>query len=509
MQEQKPTINYKKHVRSQFTVDERELRPITEATYLTTENAWRYRAILSYFYTQHEKLRHYLYPEDIYNYLKQNSYFTQYSEEQLQTDLKQLSDWKNIIPRQETGRVATIEDFKKKKFRYQCTPYTVEIERMVERLQGLGQSFGGSLEATLFDRLLAALRLFVTETMGGQGAQLNQAWEDVYSYFRKIVENASDYIAYLKSEKVEEHMMSDAFLAYKDAFADYIKRFILDLQKTSYTIEAVLKELSFEQFTEAAGRIADYQLSIPRMDERLERTALVDKYQEQWTSLLEWFLGSFGRDSELVSLERETTETIRRITRFAQRLGEKHQTLRSRYRDYLFLAKWFARLDDLNEAHKLSSVLFGASGIRHIYAEPAVSEDMYGDLWENDPTVVSVKPSVATYREKTRPGAVVDHASKQAATLAEYLKQRTEEEEMINALVSDNRITVARLGCQPAFIRKTLLGWIGRCMANPEKISKTETGRRVRLMTLSDQEIRLECTDGCLILPDFVFEFLA
>lgn len=490
-------------------MDERDLRPITEAAYLTTENAWRYRAILRYFYTQHEKLRHYLYPEEIYSHLRQNPYFEQYTEDQLQTDLKQLSEWKNIIPRQETGRVATIEDFKKKKFRYQCTPYTVEIERMVERLSELGQSFGGSLEATLFDRLLAALGRFISEVDSTDGAQLKQAWEDVYDYFRKIVENASDYIAYLKSEKVEERMMSEAFLAYKDAFADYIKQFILGLQKTSYSIEASLKQLNSDQFLKAAGRIADYQLSIPRLEERLDHSGLVEKYHEQRTSINEWFLGSFGRDSELASLERETTETIRRITRFAQRLGEKHHSLRSRRRDYLFLASWFAGIDNIAEAHKLASVLFGTMGIRHIYAEPADSEDMYRELWESSPTVVTIKPSVANYREKTRPGAIISHSVQQQEALTEYLRERAAEEALLNSLIVDNRITVANLTSQPAFVRKTLLNWVGRCMANKERITKTEIGRRIRLITLSNRQITLECTDGKLTLPDFAFEFLA
>jgi len=489
-------------------LEAKDLRPITEATYLTTDNAWRYRAILRYFYIQHEKLRHYLYPEELYSYLKQEPYFAQYKEEQLQADLKQLADWKNIIPRQETGRVATIEDFKKKKFRYQCTPYTVEIERMVEKLSELGQSFGGSLEATLFDRLLNSLQRFVAEAERTDGARLNQAWEDVYSYFRKIVENASDYIAYLKSEKVEERMMSDAFLAYKDAFADYIRRFVLDLQKTSYNIEMVLHQLAAERFQAIAGRIADYQLSIPRMDERLDRNGLIEKCQDQWISLCDWFLGSLGRDSELIALERETTETIRRITRFAQRLGERHQVMRSRYRDYLFLAGWFARTEDIDEAHKLAAVLFGTSGIRHIYAESAASDDMYGDLWGNEPTVITVKPSVAGYREKTRPGAVIDRSAQQAEARAAYLKERAVEESVLDSLVVDNRIAVAELDRQPAFIRKTLLNWVGRCMANAERITKTETGRKVRLLTVSNRQITLECTDGRLTMPDFAFEFL-
>jgi len=133
------------------------LKPITEATYLTVENAWRYRAILRYFYEQHERIRQFLFPDEIYHFLKQYEAFRGYTMEMLQTDLDQLVKWKNLMARQETGRVRTIEEFKKKRFRYQCSPYTVEIERMVKSLENMGGSFGGSLEKTLFDRLYESI----------------------------------------------------------------------------------------------------------------------------------------------------------------------------------------------------------------------------------------------------------------------------------------------------------------------------------------------------------------
>jgi len=69
-------------------MDDIRLRTISEATYLTTDNAWRYRSILHYFYVEHEKLRQYLFPEDIYGHLKESPYFKEYTEEQLHGDLK-------------------------------------------------------------------------------------------------------------------------------------------------------------------------------------------------------------------------------------------------------------------------------------------------------------------------------------------------------------------------------------------------------------------------------------
>ena len=93
------------------------LNSVSEVTYLTTGSAWRYRAILRYFYLQHEQLRYYLFPEEVLEFLKESPHFADYTEELLQQDLTQLVSWKNLIPRQDTGKVHSIEDFKKKRFR--------------------------------------------------------------------------------------------------------------------------------------------------------------------------------------------------------------------------------------------------------------------------------------------------------------------------------------------------------------------------------------------------------
>ena len=66
-------------------------------------------------------------------------------------------------------------------------------------------------------------------------------------------------------------MKSEAFLTYKDAFAEYIRRFILGLQKSSYNIESLLKQISAADMEAAAAKIAEYQLSIPRLEEAVER----------------------------------------------------------------------------------------------------------------------------------------------------------------------------------------------------------------------------------------------
>src|SRR5690625_1919025 len=133
-------------------------KKVTEASYLTVDKAWSYRAILRYFYIQHERMREFLFPEEVYAHLKTLQGFEEYKVEELHQDLDQLVRWNNLIARQETGRARTIDEFKKRRFRYQCTPYTVEFERMLIEMERGGNVFGGSLEKREFERLYHTLK---------------------------------------------------------------------------------------------------------------------------------------------------------------------------------------------------------------------------------------------------------------------------------------------------------------------------------------------------------------
>ncbi len=489
-------------------MNEHDLRPIVETSYLNRDNSWRYRAILHYCFVQHERLHHYVYPEEILQALKAISYFRDYTEEQLQQDLKQLVEWKNLIPRQETGRVQTIDDFKRKKFRYQCTPYTIEIERMVAKLQSLGDSFGGSLEATLFERLQLALARLLEQGLALEDGELNQSFEDLYGYFRKMVQNAADYLAHLKSDKVEEQMMTEAFVVYKNAFTQYLQNFVLSMQRSSFKIEALLKKIPPDQMWQIAARLADYQRNIPRIDAQPSREEWIDNYLDKYRSLAEWFLGRAGHPSELWSLQNETTETIRRITRFAQRLSERSQAFRSRRHDYLHLAGWFGQLDDVRVAHQLAALLFGLAQTRHFHGELRTSDDIDRQVWEEPPTLITVLPRISGYREKTRPGAIIDRRREKQEVLREYLAQQRRNEILIDDLIVDQRIILADLPAIDSYVRKTLLGWIARCSQSRDRLIQTETGRRIRLIDdPSRRRILLQCTDGVLEMPNYILEF--
>jgi len=135
-----------------MNISDKLIKPIIETKYLHVENTDRYRIIIRYFYLQYEKLKYWIYQEEVYEALVSQDYFKDYTIEQCQQNLIVLADWKNLLKMQDTKKVATVEEFKNRKFRYQLSEYSVVIERMVLRLENL-RIEGSSLEPTLLERI--------------------------------------------------------------------------------------------------------------------------------------------------------------------------------------------------------------------------------------------------------------------------------------------------------------------------------------------------------------------
>jgi len=135
-----------------MNVNDKLLKPIVGAKYLNVENTNRYRTIIRFFYQQYEKLKYWMYQEEVYEELISYEYFNEYTLEQCQQDLSALVEWKNLLTMQDTKKVSTNEEFKNKKFRYQLSEYSVEIERMVIKLENLLIE-GALLEPNLLERI--------------------------------------------------------------------------------------------------------------------------------------------------------------------------------------------------------------------------------------------------------------------------------------------------------------------------------------------------------------------
>lgn len=488
-------------------IRENLFKQITETKYLTTDNTWRYRTIIRYFFLQYEKMKYWLYKEELFEELKKSPYFIEYTMDQCKQDLDVLVEWNNLIPVQDTAKVSTVEEFKNKQFRYQLSEYSVEIERMTIRLENLKVE-SASLEPSLLERLRIELNRFksmVDEDMNIVGNWWNSINED----FKRLNQNYQDYIRDLYSIKAEEMMRTKEFLVFKDIFIDYLRDFVKGLQQNSYAIEAIIREITIEDEEKIINKILEYNISIPRIDIEISEEDIRENIKGRWINLKNWFTGDGERESEVSKLFDITNEIIRKITRFAFQIVETRNSAANRKEEYKKICEMFLCLDDIEEAHKLSSLVFGIFNTRHIKADIIrKTESINMGIYEEEPYEITIKPRIRTYREKSEKSPIPDNKERKEEALKRIIEERENEVNIMENYIIDGEIDFAKLPKIESHIRTTLLRWLTKAIGSLDNTSKTEDGRIFKVIFPKNDEICiLNCEDGELQMPAYKIIF--
>lgn len=484
------------------------MKQVVETSYLTAPLAAQYRAILRFFYEQHERMRDYITPEEVLRHLHSIPQLMDVDEEQLHQNLAQLVIWNNLSARQDMTNARTIEEYKKKRFRYQPTPYTIEIERMLIGLEKIvDNKFSGSLESSQFENLLEALQELTHPPT--TPAMCMKIWVNIIDCFEKIRKSTAGYIAYITSEKTEQRMQTEAFLVYKAQFTTYLRDFIVSLQSTSNQIIGILQAQTIKEMQPFFMKLMEKEKTTPHIEEEIAVTEeqLLEKYTAHFQSIKRWFIDIDGQKSELNMLQWQTNEVIRRITRYVQRLGERQHHFKSRRNDYLHLAKWFANCDTMEEAHKTSAIVFGAMQVKHLQVKTYTTDDLYRDTWDEKPEKVLIKPRTNRYREKTKATGIQLKTEKKKIQKERYLKERKQQQQAVENYFEQGFIQLAELGIVEPFMRKLILTWMSQARGNKDGLVTTDTGALLRV-TVRKEKIILRAMDGNLHMNDVLIERL-
>ena len=130
---------------------------IQETSYLSVPGVAHYRTIMRKMFIENESMHYQLYKEEIFQLVKEDEGFKDYTIDDLKLDLDQLVTWNNLIAVQDPGIVHTIAEYKNKQFRYSMSERAVEIERLTIKLENLSIQ-SASLSTNYFLRIDEALK---------------------------------------------------------------------------------------------------------------------------------------------------------------------------------------------------------------------------------------------------------------------------------------------------------------------------------------------------------------
>ncbi|MCI7108115.1 MAG: TIGR02677 family protein [Agathobacter sp.] len=488
-------------------VTDKLTKALTEAKYLNADNVSRYRCIMRIFFENYEKLRYWLYQEDVYAQMIQDPFFADYKPEQCQQDLAMLVEWKNLNTIQDTRKVSSIEEFKNKKFRYQMSEYSVEIERLVIRLENLFIE-GASLEPTLLERIRINVARF-PQMADEDTDKVYTWWTDLNNDFVRLNQNYQDYIRDLNSVKAEEMMHTKQFLVFKDRLVEYLRNFIKGLQRNVGVIEEDLRMLDAEVKQQVFEKIIQYELLIPRMDVEISRELIEEKTKGRFQSIYDWFVSANGEENEAGKLFDATNEIIRRITRYAAQLSEKNAFGANRREEYRKVAELFLKCEDVQQAHRMSAMVFGMERPYHLKGDlERETDSMNLGVYEEQPFSVMLKPRVRTYREKSNRSAIRESAEEKQKTRQRLMEQQIEDAKKLRDLERDGRIDFDALPVIEAHVREILLKWLSDAMEDPAGAARTEDGRRYVLdMSRKKERCVIHCEDGNFTMPKLAIVF--
>lgn len=483
-------------------------KPILETKYLSTENAWRYRCIMRTFFIFDQRYKHWLYKEDIYDEMKKIDMFDDYAMDQCKQDLDALVQWGNLSAVQDTNKVATYQQFVNKQFRYQMTEYAIEIERMTVRLENIFIE-GGSLEPTLLERIKDELKEL--KTMCHQDEKTAGTWWSLLSAdFQRLNQNYQDYIRDWYSLKAEELMKTKSFLLYKEKFIEYLRNFIKELQQYAQEIEHILKQVTEKEGKSIIEKVSHYEHEIPRLDmEEVQYEEIFENIRDKYQSIKNFFLGDSGRESEVEKILSMTNEIIRRITRHAANILEMSNQFSSRKEEYKKVADMFLQCRDIEQAHLLSSQVFGISGYKHFQGNvQRETESINSSIFDEKSCLIITKPKIRHYRERIVKTAIKDHWAEKQKAREKILAQRQQEKSVMDTYIQKRTVDFAHIEDLQPFVRETLLRWLAKAMQESNYCSITEYGQKYRIVNPKEtKRCVLKCDDGDLDMPAYQIEF--
>ena len=486
-----------------------ELQAINETSYLSVPNAPVYRKIMRCFYREYEKMNFKMYKEDIFQLLKKDELFRDYTMEQLVLDLDMLVKWKNLTPIQDPGRVYTIAEYKNKQYQYTMSEYAVEIERLTVRLENIFVE-SGNLSTNFFVRLEKSLdeaELMQTASL----KEVNEWWNLMQEDFRRLNQNYQDYLRDFYSGKSEQLMKSVEFIVHKDKFIKYLNEFIQEMQRHSRKIERLLEKNTLLIENSILEKVVQSELEIPHATLEIRGNAepsIRENVMGKWNSLKNWFIDSNGRECECKKVLKITNDIIRSIIQNAALIVQIQNWGISRKDDYKKFLHMFLQCEDLDEARRLSAHVFGVQKIQHFKTIEAREEDSINNsVYDEEPSAYLLKPHTRNYREKKDKRGFEDKTFQKMIQREAYLKQARKQKEIVMHYIRDNKITFSEIDeTVEESTRAVFLQWISLANMSSQKTGRTEYGQEYRL-TRKDGTCVLKCEDGNLVMPSYILEF--
>lgn len=458
--------------------------------HVTADKVAGYRAIMDLFAAAKRQFRLHLRPDEVLVEVRWPG--EQPSLEALQVMLDQLTEWGNLQAQVDNARVATIEDFYRRRLLYRMSPGGEAVEAGLQAFVA-ALSRRGELQSVALDDILA--RLAALERLGDDTspdpAKIHAELRDLVHVFESLASNAEAFIAGLARTLELQRAEADAVLAFKSRLIDYLQRFVGDLVTRSAQIARALEGLGSRELLllrTAAEREARDAAPGDGSIAQEAITARLDGWLERWSGLKRWFVAGDG-SSQAELLRRSALAAIPRLLQAVSLLNERRSGRSDRAADFRRLALWFAETDGDAQAHRLWRAAFALSPARHL-ALTTSENTVAGIPWRESPPV-DLHPQLRAYGAlptRGAPAKIRDRSAERAQLAARVAQEAEQTERARRTLATGRETKLSELGRLDRHAFGFFLTLLGETLA-----AQSHPGQPIERLTMDGSlSVRLE-----------------
>ncbi len=180
----------------------------------------------------------------------------------------------------------------------------------------------------------------------------------------------------------------------------------------------------------------------------------------------------------------------------------------NRREEYYKVAQIFNNCNNINEAHRFSSNVFGIESCLHLKGEiERETESINSGVYEERPHIVEITPRTRTYRDKAQRTGIIDRTKEKEAAKRAAIERIEKERRLLDSYIKDNKLDFAGLPVLEPSVRDTFLTWLSKALERKDRSAKTEDGRNYFIEEHEGQTCVVECTDGKFTMPAYTICF--
>lgn len=483
---------------------------IIETFYLCSDYSYKYRAIIRIIYNKHENLMGWLSKDEILEELKQKKGFENYTSLQIEEDLKCLEKFGNILTIQDRSKIRTVEEFKKKKLKYSLSQITINLEKSIIETEECDDN-EGNLETHFLNEFIQNM-INLKDVKKLNDNEIYIVWKEIKRNFAFIKKEYYQYLNKFYIPANENIVKSSEFLIFKDDFIRYLRHFIRGIHSS---IEHIKEGFyAFEKHEDNIKHFFDGIVNYEKINLLINTNFDEEKrymlHYEKYLEMKKYFIGSKNEESICEKLVDRCNEIIKKITRYAIKMLDCENSNIRRKDEYKKLINMFEKCRDINEANKLSSVVFGVMHSKHaVVNADRTTESINSSIFEEPPVIFSVKPS-NRYREKSASRTAVEDKSKvKREKISKVIKDREDEKKIIESKIKNNKLIFKELDIITSNERNIFLKWLSCALNNKGNTwCKNEYGRYYKASKNNNKKkILVKCYDGDFIMDDYELIF--